>query len=170
MSIKEFQACGELIKLPDAHDMHVLCLGHAHAETRVDRHECPFCAEMTVRTLHTRISTFLNSAQATPPATVEPGMERLVQPRAVGPFDDATPAQLSHAHCSMGPPVSYSENSFCPSDEACELFCFGVVEEDEVSDNDIMSTAASGSGDWPCQESDAAKESQTQSTRASDSY
>lgn len=26
----------------------------------------------------------------------------------------------------MGPPVSYSESSFCPIDEACELVAFGL--------------------------------------------
>lgn len=48
---------------------------------------------------------------------------------------------------------SYSENSFRPSDEACDLISFGIAGNDE--DDEVMSTAASDSGDWSCQESEA---------------
>lgn len=107
---------------------------------------------MTVRALRTRISTVLNSAQvAPPPLAPDPRKERSVQPRLV---DDATPAQLLNARSSMGPPVSYPESSFRPLDEAYELVSFGTTEEYDV-DNNVMSTAASGSGDWSCRKSEA---------------
>lgn len=49
--------------------------------------------------------------------------------------------------------MSYSETSFRLSDDACDLISFGTAGKDEV--DNIMSTAASDSGDWSCQESEA---------------
>lgn len=48
--------------------------------------------------------------------------------------------------------MSYSETSFRPSDEACNLISFGTAGKDE--DDDVMSTAASDSGGWSCQVSE----------------
>ncbi|RXN29598.1 hypothetical protein ROHU_018328 [Labeo rohita] len=51
--------------------------------------------------------------------------------------------------------VSFTKTSLCPLDDARDLVSFGATEDD-LDDDDAMSTAASGSGDWSaCLESEA---------------
>lgn len=66
----------------------------------------------------------------------------------------------------LGSPVSYSETSFLSSDEACNLISFGTAGEDD--DDDVMSTAASDSGDWSCQEFEAQRSEVTELPAAVD--
>ncbi|RXN29582.1 guanylate cyclase 2G-like protein [Labeo rohita] len=64
--------------------------------------------------------------------------------------------QFLHAHHSKEPPVSFTKTSLRPSDDARDLVSFGAAEDDLDDDDDAMSTAASGSGDWSaCLESEA---------------
>ncbi|KAL0197791.1 hypothetical protein M9458_006331, partial [Cirrhinus mrigala] len=158
MPIKECCACGGPVELPDAHDACVFCLGRAHAEAALDGPDCPFCEEMTVKTLRARVSVILNCALANPlpppPVAVEPREGR--QPRAEGPSDEWMSTQFLHAHHSKEPPVSFTKTSLRPSDDARDLVWFGAAEDDLDDDDDAMSTAASGSGDWSaCLESEA---------------
>ncbi|KAF4110763.1 hypothetical protein G5714_007794 [Onychostoma macrolepis] len=160
MSFKECCACGGPVELPDAHDACVFCLGQAHAEAALDGPDCPSCEEMSFKTLRARISVILNCAPANPlpppPVAIEPREERPRQPRAVGPSDERMSTQFLHAHHSREPPVSYTRSSHRPSDDARYLVSFGAAEDEVDVDDDAMSTAASGSGDWSaCQESEA---------------
>ncbi|KAL0166425.1 hypothetical protein M9458_038269, partial [Cirrhinus mrigala] len=158
MPIKECCACGGPVELPDAHDACVFCLGRAHAEAALDGPDCPFCEEMTVKTLRARVSVILNCTPANPlpppPVAAEPREGR--QPRAEGPSDECMSTQFLHAHHSKEPPVSFTKTSLRPSDDARDLVSFGAAEDDLDDDDDAMSTAASGSGDWSaCLESEA---------------
>ncbi|RXN28281.1 hypothetical protein ROHU_005369 [Labeo rohita] len=101
---------------------------------------------MTVKTLRARISMILNCTPANslppPPVTVEPREERLRQPHAVGLSDERMSTQFLHAHHPKEPPVSDTKSSLRPSDDTQDLVSFGAAEN-EVDDNDAMSTAAS---------------------------
>lgn len=136
--------CGGPIELPDAHDTCMFCLGRAHGEAALDRPDCPFCEEMSVRTLRARISTILNCAPATslppPPAEAEPREERPRPPRGTALSDER--AHFQHTGRSR------------PSDDVRDLVSLGSTTADD-DDDDFMSTAASDSGDWSCQESEA---------------
>ncbi|RXN05340.1 hypothetical protein ROHU_033485 [Labeo rohita] len=112
---------------------------------------------MTVKTLRARVSVILNCTPANPlpphPVAVEPREGR--QPRAEGPSDECMSTQFLHAHHSKEPPVSFMKASLRPSDDARDLVSFGAAEDD-LDDDDAMSTAASVSGDWStCLESEA---------------
>ncbi|KAL0178303.1 hypothetical protein M9458_027197, partial [Cirrhinus mrigala] len=140
MPIKECCACGGPVELPDAHDACVFCLGRAYAEAALDGPDCPFCEEMTVKTLRARVSVILNCAPANP----------------LPPPPVAVACQFLYAHHSKEPPVSFTKASLRPSDDARDLVSFGAAEDDLDDVDDAMSTAASGSGDWSaCLESEA---------------
>ncbi|RXN15804.1 extracellular calcium-sensing receptor-like protein [Labeo rohita] len=103
---------------------------------------------MSQKTLRARVSVILNCVPANPlpppPVAAESREERQKQPCVEGPSDERMSTQFLHAHHSKKPPVSFTKASLCPSDDAGDLVSFGDAE-DEVDDDDAMSTAASGS-------------------------
>lgn len=64
--------------------------------------------------------------------------------------------------------MSYTEASFRPSDEAHDLISFGATGEDD--NDDVMSTAASDSGVWSFQESEASRTEVTEPPVAMDEH
>ncbi|KAL0199287.1 hypothetical protein M9458_007827, partial [Cirrhinus mrigala] len=123
MLIKECCACGGPVELPDAHDAYVFCLGRAHAEAALDGNDSqnPPGQGFCNPKLH---------------ASQNPR-----QPRAEGPSDECMSTQFLHAHHSKEPPVSFTKASLRHLDDARDL-------NDLDDDDDAISTAASGSGDW----------------------
>ena len=138
--------CGGPIEFPDAHEQCVQCLGRAHAEAAFGGSGCPACEEFPIKILRARLAVTRNDGLEPPASPQSAALEPRTGRRQRTPPVDSVEALASAQHPRhphVAEPLTYSEASYRPPEEARGMVSFGYDSDD------AMSTSASDPGAWP---------------------
>lgn len=154
------EPCTRYITAGDTHDRCVVCLGLHHAQAALSGlSSCPHCDGLRLRVLRSRVEVFSNVAlESNPRQVTSATAEAPHEARAWGDtcdMDFVDSAALEYSpHRSLSPtllqnktytePVVFSNEDLLPTPEACTAISFGCGRYDD----DVLSTAASGSEDF----------------------
>ncbi|ROL46723.1 hypothetical protein DPX16_12616 [Anabarilius grahami] len=146
----------------DGHGECVCCLGKPHAEAVLTGTSCSHCENMSLASLHSRITFFTEggpTAHALPsPSSREPARKRqrgrVEQRPELCELTPAQPPRTSPSPTREQSPVLFSRPELRPSAEASDLVSFGGSEDEPLDDS--MSLVASETEGWAGESEDPA--------------